>query len=171
MLCPHCGHGESKVIDSRDSKTATRRRRECSLCSLRYTTYEQVQSNVIAIVKRDGRREDFNKEKLMYSLKLACTKRPLPTGTLDKIVSDVESNIFKRGRSEISSKTIGEIVIRKLKEADRVAYIRYASVYKDFPDLETFKEELESAITDDIEEESEDSLQPTLFEFKNKDYK
>ena len=107
----------------------------------------------------------------MYSLKLACTKRPLPTGTLDKIVSDVESNIFKRGRSEISSKTIGEIVIRKLKEADRVAYIRYASVYKDFPDLETFKEELESAITDDIEEESEDSLQPTLFEFKNKDNK
>jgi len=171
MLCPHCGHGESKVIDSRDSKTATRRRRECSLCSLRYTTYEQVQSNVIAIVKRDGRREDFNKEKLMYSLKLACTKRPLPTGTLDKIVSDVESNIFKRGRSEVTSKAIGEMVIKKLKEIDRVAYIRYASVYKDFPDLETFKEELESAITDNIEEATEDSSQPTLFEFRNKDNK
>jgi transcriptional repressor NrdR len=171
MLCPHCGHGESKVIDSRDSKSGTRRRRECSMCSLRYTTYEQVQSSVIAIVKRDGRREDFNKEKLMYSLKLACTKRPLPTGTLDKIVSDIESTIFKRGRSEINTKILGEMIIHKLKEVDRVAYIRYASVYKDFPDLETFKIELESAIIDDNQENTQDNLQPTLFEFKNKDNK
>ena len=107
----------------------------------------------------------------MYSLKLACTKRPLPTGTLDKIVSDVESTIFKRGRSEINTKILGEMIIHKLKEVDRVAYIRYASVYKDFPDLETFKIELESAIIDDNQENTRNNLQPTLFEFKNKDNK
>ncbi len=143
MLCPHCGHKESKVIDSRDAADGIRRRRECLGCSQRFTTYERVQANAALVVKRDGRREEFSREKLFTSVRLACAKRPLPTGALDRLVNDIEAHIRRSGRSEVPSSTIGELVMERLKALDRVAYIRYASVYRDFADLETFKAELE----------------------------
>ncbi len=160
MLCPHCGHKESKVIDSRDTSDGIRRRRECLSCSQRFTTYERVQANAILVVKRDSRREDFSRDKLLNSVRLACAKRPLPTGALDRLVNDIESQLQRSGRSEIPSSTIGELVMERLKVLDRVAYIRYASVYRDFADLETFKEELEREIA---ARESGPQNQPPLF--------
>ena len=132
MRCPYCSHSESKVIDSRESVDGVRRRRECHSCARRYTTYERVQSNSLRVVKRDQRREDFNPEKLRSSLLTACAKRPLPTGSVDKLVGEVEADLQQSGRTEIGSRAIGELVMERLKSLDRVAYIRFASVYRDF---------------------------------------
>lgn len=147
MLCPYCGHNDSKVIDSRDAGEGIRRRRECLQCSLRFTTYERIQSTALLVVKRDGRREEFNRDKLMGSLRIACAKRPLPTGALERMVIDIEGDLQKLGKAEIRSSTVGEMVIQRLKGLDRVAYIRFASVYRAFADLETFKEEVEAMLS------------------------
>ena len=146
MFCPYCNHYDSKVIDSRDSNDGIRRRRECSRCGLRYTTYERVQTRVLQVIKRDDRREGFDRDKLWTSLVRACAKRPLPTGSIDKVVQEIEADLADSGRAEISSKAIGEMVMERLKNMDRVAYIRFASVYRDFRDIETFKEEIESLL-------------------------
>ena len=164
LRCPYCGNDDSRVIDSRNAGDDIRRRRECHQCGLRYTTYERVQTTALMVVKRDGRREEFNRDKLMNSLRLACTKRPLPTGSLERLVSDIELTLQGLGRAEIPSRTIGEMVIQRLKKLDRVAYIRFASIYRDFPDLETFKEEVEAMLT--ARETSARAVpenQPTLF--------
>lgn len=145
MLCPHCGHKDSKVIDSRETGDGIRRRRECLSCGQRFTTYERVQANALLVVKRDGRREEFLRDKLFNSVRLACAKRPLPTGALDRLVNDIESQLLRSGRAEVHSSAIGELVMERLKALDRVAYIRYASVYRAF-DLETFKEEVDSIL-------------------------
>lgn len=147
MHCPYCGHNDSRVIDSRDAGDGIRRRRECFQCGLRFTTYERVQSTSLLVVKRDGRREEFNRDKLLNSLRLACAKRPMPIGTIDRVVSDIEGQLQKLGRAEIPSSTIGEMVVQRLKSLDRVAYIRFASVYRDFADLETFKEEVDAMLS------------------------
>ena len=147
MRCPYCGHDDSRVIDSRDAGDGIRRRRECFRCGLRYTTYERVQTTALLVVKRDGRREEFNRDKLLNSVRLACAKRPLPTGAIERAVSDIEGQLQKLGRAEIPSSTIGEMVVQRLKSLDRVAYIRFASVYRDFADLETFKEEVDAMLT------------------------
>ena len=147
MLCPYCGHNDSRVIDSRDAVDGVRRRRECLQCGLRYTTYERVQTTSLLVVKRDGRREEFNQDKLLNSVRLACAKRPLPTGSIDRVVSDIEGQLQQLGRAEIPSSTIGEMVVQRLKGLDRVAYIRFASVYRDFADLETFKEEVDAMLS------------------------
>jgi transcriptional repressor NrdR len=147
VLCPYCGHNDSKVIDSRDASEGIRRRRECLQCSLRFTTYERIQSTTLLVVKRDGRREEFNRDKLMGSLRIACAKRPLPIGTLERMVIDIEGGLQKLGKAEIPSSTVGEMVIQRLKGLDRVAYIRFASVYRAFADLETFKEEVEAMLS------------------------
>ena len=146
MLCPYCTDTDSKVIDSRDAGDGIRRRRECLRCGLRFTTYEYVQSRVMQVVKSDERREEFNREKLWASLTKACAKRPLAIGTIEKVVADIESNLANSGRAEISSRIIGEMVMERLKELDRVAYIRFASVYRDFRDIESFKEEIEALL-------------------------
>lgn len=146
MLCPFCGHDDSKVIDSRDSGDGIRRRRECLRCGLRYTTYERVQTRALLVVKRDGRREEFNRDKLWTSLTRACAKRPLPTGSVDKAVQEIEAQLADTGRSEIPAKAIGGMVMDRLKSMDRVAYIRFASVYRDFRDIETFKEEIDALL-------------------------
>lgn len=146
MYCPFCNHSDSKVIDSRDSGDGIRRRRECTRCSLRFTTYERVQSRALLIVKADERREEFEREKLWASLLKACAKRPLPVGTVEKVMQEIESELADLGRTEIPSKAIGEIVMDKLKNLDRVAYIRFASVYRDFRDIETFKEEIDALL-------------------------
>ena len=141
MFCPHCGHNDSKVIDSRDAGEGIRRRRECLSCTTRFTTYERAQAAAWLVVKRDGRREEFSHDKLFNSVRLACAKRPLPTGAIERIVSDVETQVQRLGRAETPSSSVGELVMDRLKTLDRVAYIRYASVYRDFADLETFMDE------------------------------
>ena len=147
MYCPKCNNTESKVIDSRDSKEGTRRRRECIGCQTRFTTYEKVQNKVLQIVKRDERREEFASAKLLASLIKACAKRPLPIGKLEKSSEEIESILIRSGKSEIKADYIGELVMEKLKTLDTVAYIRCASVYRNFQDIETFKKEIEGLLT------------------------
>ena len=146
MKCPFCSHPEDKVVDSRESKEhqSIRRRRECLSCQRRFTTYERVQSAALQVVKRDSRREDFNRDKLATSMRAACAKRPLPIGAIDKIVEEIETELQRLGRAEVPSSLIGELAMERLKKADRVAYIRYASVYRDFADIDNFREEIET---------------------------
>ncbi|MDP6102339.1 MAG: transcriptional regulator NrdR [Dehalococcoidia bacterium] len=144
MRCPYCNHPESKVIDSRDAAEGVRRRRECIQCGLRFTTYERIQTTALMVAKRDGRREEYNRDKLTNSVQRACVKRPLPTGTIDKLVDDIESHLQGLGRAEIPSVAIGEMVMERLRTMDPVAYIRFASVYRDFADVESFKEAVEA---------------------------
>ena len=168
MLCPYCGHKESHVIDSRDAGDGIRRRRECLQCGLRFTTYERVQTTALMVVKRDGRREEFNRDKLLNSIRLACAKRPLPTGAIDRAVNDIEAHLQKLGRAEIPTPTIGEMVVERLKSLDRVAYIRFASVYRDFADLETFKEEVDAMLSArEAAARQAPENQPTLFPLDN----
>lgn len=144
MHCPYCNNSESKVIDSRDATDGVRRRRECIRCGLRFTTYEKVQTSALMVAKRDNRREEYNREKLMSSIQKACVKRPLPTGAIDKLVHDIEIQLQDTGKAEIASVSIGEMVIEHLRTMDPVAYIRFASVYRDFADVESFKEAVEA---------------------------
>jgi transcriptional repressor NrdR len=146
MLCPYCEHSDTKVIDSRDSGDGIRRRRECLGCDRRFTTYERVQMRSVMVVKRDGRREEFEREKLFASLAKACAKRPLPVGSIEKVLDEVEGRVTESGRAEVSSRAVGEMVMEKIKELDRVAYIRFASVYRDFRDIESFKEEIDALL-------------------------
>ena len=161
MLCPFCRHEDSKVIDSRDSADSIRRRRECANCDRRFTTYERAEARSLRVVKQDGRREDFAREKLLDSLAKACVKRPLPTGTLEKVAEEIENHLMDTGRSEVSTKVIGESAVERLKGLDPVAYVRFVSVYKDFRDIEGFKETIE-ALLDPEEEPQETSSQLTL---------
>ena len=146
MLCPFCSHDHSKVLDSRDAGDGTRRRRECRRCGLRFTTFESVLTRALMVVKQDGRREEFNRDKLWASLTKACAKRPLPVGTLEKVIADIESQLSNMGKAEVQSKVIGGMVMDRLKNMDRVAYIRYASVYRDFRDIESFKQEVDALL-------------------------
>ena len=139
MICPHCSRGESKVIDSRDSGDGVRRRRECLACARRFTTYERVHRRAMTIVKRDGRREEFDRDKLYASIIKACAKRPLPVGGVEKAVGEIEKRLAESGRAEIPSRSVGELAMERLANLDRVAYIRFASVYLDFEDVQTFK--------------------------------
>ena len=151
MICPFCSHKDSKVIDSRDASDGTRRRRECLRCGLRFTTYESAQTESLLVVKNDERREGFSGEKLRASMAMACAKRPLPLGSIDKIADDIESQIGESGRAEVPARLIGEMVMERLKNLDRIAYIRFASVYRDFRDLESFREEIDSLLDPSVE--------------------
>ena len=144
MKCPYCGYEDTKVTDSRAAEDGIRRRRECLRCGLRFTTYERVQTTALSVVKRDNRREDFQRPKLLGSLRLACAKRPLPGGAIEKLADEVEGELQQLGKAEIPSSLIGEMVMEGLKRLDRVAYIRYASVYRDFADIDSFRDEIES---------------------------
>ena len=146
MHCPYCNHNDSKVVDSRDSGDGIRRRRECLRCGLRHTTYERIQIRGVLVIKQDDRREEFKRDKLWTSLLKACAKRPLPVGSIEKLLQEIESDLGEAGRAEIPSKAIGEMVMNRLKKLDRVAYFRFASVYRDFRDIETFKEEIDALL-------------------------
>lgn len=146
MICPYCAYGDSKVIDSRDTGEVIRRRRECLRCGLRFTTHESVDTTALMVIKRDGRREEFNREKLSSGIRKACAKRPLPTGTIEKVVDDIEAQLHKLGKAEVSSSLIGEIVMERLKNLDRIAYIRFASVYREFADIDSFKKEIDALL-------------------------
>lgn len=140
MKCPFCLEGETRVVDSRESEDATRRRRECEACAKRFTTYEKVEIEQM-VVKKDGRREAFDTEKLKNGVVRACQKRPVSTDQIEKLVEEVEREIKASGENEISSSTIGEKVMEKLKNVDKVAYIRFASVYHEFEDVKQFEKE------------------------------
>ena len=127
MKCPLCGSIESKVIDSRSIGDGIRRRRECIECNARFTTYERLQSRSLYVIKKDSRREEFNREKLMSGIRRACEKRPLPTGTIDKLVDNIETELYQLGKTEISHSIIGDKVIERLQELDHIAYIRFES--------------------------------------------
>lgn len=144
MKCPFCGYAESKVIDSRptDEGTIIRRRRECMSCEKRFTTYEKVENISIMVIKRDNSRQLFDGDKLLSGLSHACEKRPVSRSQLEEVVNKVENAIYNREDKELPTSTIGEMVLDELRELDQVAYIRFASVYRDFDDIETFMKEL-----------------------------
>ena len=144
MKCPFCGFEESKVIDSRptDEGQRIRRRRECLQCTKRFTTYEIIESLPIIVIKKDKSRESFNRDKLMTGLLRACEKRPVSIDTLDNMIDEIETIIQNSLDREVSSEKIGELVMEKLKDIDEVAYVRFASVYRQFKDINTFMTEL-----------------------------
>ena len=144
MKCPYCGFIEDKVIDSRPTEehAAIRRRRECTKCSKRFTTYEKVESLPLMVVKKDKTRQLFDREKLMNGLMRACEKRPVSVEELEKMVDDIESSLCNTLQREVSTHDVGEMVMEKLKDLDEVAYVRFASVYRQFKDINTFMVEL-----------------------------
>ena len=144
MNCPYCGRQESRVIDSRSVDDGVRRRRKCLACNTRFTTYERVQPHDIFVIKKDGRREEFSRDKLRLGIRKACEKRPLPTGAIDKFVDNIEAELYKVGKSEVSSSYIGDLVMDGLKKLDHIAYIRFASVYREFADIGDLKQEVDS---------------------------
>ena len=150
MRCPYCGHDDSKVIDSRPTEegVAIRRRRECIKCAQRFTTYEKVESLPIVVIKKDKTRELFNREKLLAGLTRACEKRPVETSILDKLVDKIESDLQNTLKREVSTKEIGEKVMEGLKDIDEVAYVRFASVYRQFKDVTTFIAEVNKLLVD-----------------------
>jgi transcriptional repressor NrdR len=142
MRCPFC-NGASHVVDTREVSNAIRRRRECDQCQKRFTTYERIAAANLQVVKSDGRREDFDREKLIHGLHLACVKRPVSADTIETIAGDIEAQLFRVGRSEVPSELVGELVMTRLRELDDVAYVRFASVYRRFTDLEVLADEIE----------------------------
>ena len=144
MRCPFCGNTEDRVVDSRESREGDviRRRRECVSCERRFTSYEKIELEPFQVVKRDQRREPYDREKLMGGLRIACRKRPISEQTLVRIADSIDAEMQESGEREISSRELGNMVMRRLREVDSVAYIRFASVYRRFEDLEEFVREL-----------------------------
>ena len=152
MTCPFCGFKEDKVIDSRESKEGEliRRRRECLQCSRRFTTYERIDEIPYMVVKKDGRREKFDRQKVMNGLLRACEKRPIGMSKLADTIDEVESKLAESSDKEISTTEIGELVMERLKSLDKVAYVRFASVYMDFKDVQEFMSELKNLLKDRV---------------------
>tara|TARA_B100000315_G_scaffold169370_1_gene157932 strand:+ start:118 stop:645 length:528 start_codon:yes stop_codon:yes gene_type:complete len=150
MQCPYCDHDDSKVIDSRDINDAVRRRRQCLGCGERFSTFERVVASGPFVVKKDGRREEFLREKFAAGIGKACEKRPLPAGTLDKMVDDIETEIFGLGKAEVPSNIIGDMIIDRLKRLDHIAYIRFASVFHSFSDITSLKKAVDTLLGDDV---------------------
>lgn len=144
MKCPYCGYDDSKVVDSRSINDGVRRRRQCLHCDSRFTTYEGVQANNFLVIKKDGRREEFSRDKLTSGIRKACTKRPISSEAIERLVDRVEEEVHRLGKVEVPSSTIGELVMVNLRELDRIAYIRFASVYREFADVESFRQEVDA---------------------------
>jgi transcriptional repressor NrdR len=145
MKCPYCQFLEDKVLDSRSARDgdAIKRRRECLKCGRRFTTYEVVEERRVRVVKKDGRREPFDRSKIMRGLELACRKRPVSAETLEQIADRIEADLYDRGEQEVQAAVVGEMVVEALRGVDPVAYVRFASVYRDFQDITQFQELLE----------------------------
>jgi len=146
MNCPYCGHQDSRVIDSRDVNEGIRRRRQCLSCGSRFTTYERLQPASLFVIKKDERREEFNRDKLLSGIRKACEKRPLPTGAINKLADDIEAELYHLGKAEIPASVVGDLVMEKLKTLDHIAYIRFASVYREFADITTLKQEVDTLL-------------------------
>lgn len=143
MKCPYCGNVDSEVVETRDGEDSLRRRRECKRCGKRYTTYERIENVDLVVIKKDGRREKFDREKLKRSIVRATEKRSISTELIESLVTEIEQELRGKDSTEISSKTIGNLVLKKLKKVDKVAYVRFASVYLDFGDLTDFENVIE----------------------------
>ena len=150
MKCPYCGYSESKVIDSRpaDENSSIRRRRECLSCGKRFTTYETVERLPMVVVKKDGSRQSFDRRKVLGGMIRACEKRPVPLAELEKIAEEIEQDLQNSMEREISTEAIGEKVMERLRNVDQVAYVRFASVYRQFKDIDTFMTELNKLLAD-----------------------
>ena len=146
MRCPQCGERETRVVDSRDldDSATIRRRRECAACSARFTTYERVEAARLVVVKRDGTRQEFDRDKLASGLRKALTRRPVPDGAAESAADDIETELRAAGSSEIPSSRVGALAMDKLRALDKIAYIRFASVYQSFEDLEDLKREVDT---------------------------
>ncbi len=151
MRCPKCGCEESKVVDSRPSDTndAIRRRRECVRCGTRFTTYERREETPLMVIKKDGHKEAFERQKIMRGLMMAAIKRDIPVETLNRLIDDIISELRDNGLSEVDSQDLGKMVLQRLIDIDKVAYVRFASVYRDFKDVDEFSEELRSLANGD----------------------
>lgn len=150
MNCPFCQYPQSKVIDtSKDSHGGIRRRRECLSCHQRFSTFERPILTTPMLIKQDGTREEFNRDKLLQGLRIACAKRPVPAASLEKLVNDIEAELQKKGRSEVNSRIVGDLAIKGLKELDHIAYIRYAIVYLRMDDLHTVRDEIDRLLTEE----------------------
>lgn len=143
MRCPYCAQENSRVIDTRESDETIRRRRECLNCGRRFTTYERVAQTNLMVIKQDARREAFDRQKLMNGILHACAKRPIPMEAIEKVVDDIEMQLHALGRSEVDSQKIGQMVMDRLRLLDDVAYVRFASVYRRFADLESLQTEIQ----------------------------
>jgi len=148
MKCPFCGHEENKVVDSRPVQDgrAVRRRRECLECAERFTTYEYIETVTLTVIKSDGSREPFDKQKVIHGIKLACHKRPVTAKKMEAMAAEIESRLQELSKIEVSSKYIGERVMEQLKDLDEVAYVRFASVYRKFADTTEFLEEVKKLL-------------------------
>ena len=148
MKCPFCGHDNTRVIDSRpaEENNSIRRRRICDECDKRFTTYEKVETIPLIIIKKDNNRETYDRSKIEAGVLLACHKRPISAAQIEKLVDEVETDVFRMEEKEVSSEVIGEYVMEKLKELDMVAYVRFASVYREFKDVNTFMDELKKVL-------------------------
>ena len=144
MKCPHCGFEDSKVLDSRDVDDGVRRRRQCLGCDCRFTTYERIQKSSLFVVKKDKRRELFDKGKLLIGIRKAFEKRPVAANAIEKVADDIEAELYKQGKQEVASTVIGDMVMAQLKKLDHIAYIRFASIYRDFADITKLKQEVDS---------------------------
>ncbi|NLS77268.1 MAG: transcriptional repressor NrdR [Chloroflexi bacterium] len=143
MKCPFCAKNLSRVIDTREIGDGIRRRRECQSCSRRFTTYERVAPINLLVVKNDGRREEYNRDKLLEGIRIACAKRPIPSQVLEDLVDDISAQLYATGEVEIPSRAIGEMVMEGLKKLDDVAYVRFASVYRRFQDVDGMVDEIQ----------------------------
>jgi len=162
MNCPYCGYYDSKVVDSRDVNNGIRRRRQCLRCNSRFTTYERPQSASLFVIKKDERREQFDRNKLLTGIHKACEKRPLPTGTVDKLADDIEAELYRLGKVEILGAIIGDMVMERLKSLDYIAYIRFASVYREFTDITALKQAVDTLVSSEAEIPSPTSQLPLL---------
>ena len=157
MKCPYCGQRASRVVDTREAGDGIRRRRECMACGQRFTTYERVHSAPVMVVKGDGRREPFDREKLLQGVRIACAKRPIPVEDIEHLADEVESYVRSLGKSEVSSQVVGEQVIARLRQLDDVAYVRFASVYRRFADVESLAQEIEDLLERRVRQEEDES--------------
>ncbi len=148
MKCPYCGHNKDKVIDSREKRggEAIRRRRQCLACSRRFTTYERTEEAPYMVIKKDGRRETFDRQKILRGLLKACEKRPISVTTLEELIDTIEQKLQERSEREIPTSEIGSFIMERLKELDKVAYVRFASVYREFKDINEFMDELKALL-------------------------
>ncbi|MHC4479684.1 MAG: transcriptional regulator NrdR [Planctomycetota bacterium] len=148
MRCPYCKEDDDRVVNSRPSTDGSyvKRRRECNQCARRYTTYERIEMSVLRVVKKDGSREDFDLQKLLAGLNKACYKRPVPAERINELAADLERELHHRYDGEVPSRAIGELVMRKMRKLDQVAYIRFASVYREFTDVTDFVKEADSML-------------------------
>ena len=146
MNCPFCSAPDSRVIDTRDAEGGIRRRRECTGCGRRFTTYERVAPLRLMVIKQDGRLEPFDRDKILRGIQIACAKRPVDTEAVEELVSGIESELYHRGSREVTSREIGEMVMQNLRKLDEVAYIRFATIYRRFADVEDLADEIENLL-------------------------